>query len=112
MRRKIKIQVVSVSLVILFIISISCASEEFDSRAKGNPMPAKAIDEVLREHARTIMSTPGVVGIGQGLCEGKPCIKVFVIKKTEELNQKIPSMLEGYPVAIEETGKIRALPEN
>jgi hypothetical protein len=28
------------------------------------------------------------------------------------LEQKIPKMLEGYPVVIEETGKIKALPDN
>jgi hypothetical protein len=101
-----------ISLVILSIFFISHAGEKSDILPEGNPMTAKPIDEVLRTHAKAIMSIPGVVGIGQGLCEGKPCIKVFVIKKTQELDQKIPSVLEGYPVAIEETGKIRPLPEN
>jgi hypothetical protein len=32
-----------------------------------------------------------------------------VIKKTPELNKKIPNIIEGYPVVIEETGKIKAL---
>lgn len=112
MRRMVKIQVLSLSLVILFIFSISCASEKFDIRAEGNPMPAKAIDEVLKEHSSAIMSTPGVVGTAQGLCDDKPCIKVYVIKETPELEQKIPRILEGYPVMIEETGEIRALPKS
>lgn len=75
-------------------------------------MVAKAIEEVLKQRARELMSIPGVVGAGQGLCEGKPCIKVFVIKKTPELEQKIPETLEGYPVVIEETGEVKALPKN
>jgi hypothetical protein len=108
----VKIQVLSLSLVILFIFSISCASEKFDTRAEGNPMPGKAIDEVLKEHSRAIMSTPGVVGTAQGLCDDKPCIKVYVIQETPELDQKIPRILEGYPVMIEETGEIRALPKS
>ena len=107
-----KIPMISVSLVILFIFSLSCASEEFDTRAKGNSMPAKAIDEVLKEHTESIMSIPGVVGTAQGLCDNKPCIKVYVTQETPELEQKIPQMLEGYPVMIEETGKIRALPKS
>lgn len=57
------------------------------------------------------MSIPGVVGIGQGLCGGEPCIKVFVIKKTSDLDQKIPKTLDGYQVLIEETGEIKALPK-
>ncbi len=74
-------------------------------------MSAKTIEEVLKEHTEELMSVPGVVGIGQGLCNDKPCIKVFVIEKTPELEQEIPSSLEGYPVMIEETGEIRALPK-
>jgi hypothetical protein len=53
-----------------------------------------------------------VVGTAKGLCDDKPCIKVFVIEKTLELEKKIPDVLEGYQVMIEETGEIRALPEN
>lgn len=75
-------------------------------------MVAKAIEEVLKERARELMSIPGVVGAGQGLCEGKPFIKVFVIKKTPDLDQKIPKTLEGYPVVIEETGEIKVFPRN
>ncbi len=74
-------------------------------------MSAKTIEEVLKEHTEELMSIPGVVGIGQGLCNDKPCIKVFVIEKTPELAQKIPDILEGYQVIIEETGEIRALPK-
>ncbi len=44
-------------------------------------MATKGIEEVLEENRKAIMSIPGVVGTGQGLCEGKPCIRVFVIKK-------------------------------
>ncbi len=74
-------------------------------------MAARAINEVLKEHTKAIMSIPGVVGAGQGLCEGNPCIKVFVIKKPLDLDQKIPKTLEGYQVVVEETGPIRALPK-
>jgi hypothetical protein len=111
MSRTIKIFVLSISFVILFIFSISHTDEKSDILPKGNQMAAKPIVEVLKEHAKTLMSIPGVVGAGQGLCEGKPCIKVFVIKKTPELEQKIPETLEGYPVVIEETGEVKALPK-
>jgi hypothetical protein len=74
-------------------------------------MAAKPIKEVLSEHVRALKSIPGVVGVGQGLCEGEPCIKVFVIKRTPELEKEIPDTLEGYRVIIEETGVIKALPK-
>jgi len=55
------------------------------------------------------MALPGVVGTAQGDCSGKPCIRVFVVQKTPELIKQIPSSLEGYALAIEETGQLRAL---
>lgn len=74
-------------------------------------MVLMTIEEVLKEHTKEVMSIPGVVGIAQGLCDNKPCIKVYVIKKTSEIEKKIPDILGGYPVLIEETGEIRALPK-
>lgn len=75
-------------------------------------MPSRPIEEVLKEDSRYLMSIKGVVGTAQGLCDNRPCIKVFVIKKTAELEQKIPRVLDGYPVVIEESGEFHALPEN
>ncbi len=72
-------------------------------------MPGKTIQAVLQEHSDSLMSLPGVVGTAIGQCEAKPCIKVLVAKKTPALLGKIPSTLEGFPVAVEETGEIRAL---
>lgn len=74
-------------------------------------MPETTIGEALQRHTPAIMSLPGVVGTGQGLCEGRDCIKVFVKQRTPELEQRIPAVLDGYRVSIEETGELRALPE-
>ena len=72
-------------------------------------MATKEVDEVLTKHTKTLMTIPGVVGTGEGRCEGKPCIKVFVIKKTSDLDEKIPKNLDGYEVIIEEVGEIKPL---
>lgn len=74
-------------------------------------MPEMTIEAVLKKHTGALMSLEGVVGTGQGLCEGRDCIKVFVRQRTPELEQRIPSVIEGYPVAIEEIGEVRALPK-
>ena len=71
-------------------------------------MPQKTLQQVLREHTNELMSIEGVVGTGHGMCNGKPCIKVFVIRKTPKLDQIIPTDLENYQVVIEETGVIDA----
>ena len=72
-------------------------------------MQEKTIEEALREHTDSLMSLLGVVGTGQGLCDGEPCIKVFIVKKTPELLRQIPAEIEGYTVAVEETGEFKAL---
>jgi hypothetical protein len=112
MLHAIKVTLVSVGLVLLFTCSLSVGNEENDTGAKGDLMTVTPIEQVLMIHSRDLMSIPGVVGTGQGLHEGKPCIKVFVVKKTAGLEKKIPGTLEGYLVIIEETGEVKALPND
>jgi hypothetical protein len=73
-------------------------------------MAKESIEAVLSRHAGSLLAVPGVVGVAQALCDGRPCIAVYVAAKTPELAQKIPATLEGYPVVIETTGEIKALP--
>jgi len=96
--------------IIIGINVMSCTN--INNQQGRNAMAARTIEQVLREHTKELMSIPGVVGTAQGLCDDNPCIKVYVIKKTPELDQKIPDIVRGYLVIIEETGEIRALPEN
>ena len=71
-------------------------------------MCEKKIEEVLAEYTGELMSLPGVVGTGLGLCEGTRCIKVFVVGLAPEAKKKIPEQLEGHPVKIEESGTFTA----
>ncbi len=75
-------------------------------------MPSRPIEEVLKEHTEELMSVPGVVGTAQGICNSRPCIKVFVVEKTKEIDKRIPDELDGYPVEVEETGEFKVLPED
>lgn len=74
-------------------------------------MTKKPIDSVYEKYSDQLLNVPGVVATGIALCNEKPCIKVYVVKRTAELGQRIPTLLEGYPVVIEETGEIRAMPQ-
>ena len=76
---------------------------------KGQDMPERTIEQVQEEHTDEWMVIPGVEGTAIGLFEDKPCIKIFTSLKSQEVRAKIPSMVEGYPVIIEETGSFRAL---
>jgi hypothetical protein len=72
-------------------------------------MLGRTIEAVLEQYTGSLMSVPGVVGTAIGQRERNPCIKVFVVTKTRQVIATIPSALHGFPVAIEETGDLRAL---
>jgi hypothetical protein len=103
--------VCSIGLILICSIAIF-ANGAGKEHEEGTQVQKKTIEEVLKEHTGELMSIPGVVGAGQSLCNGQPCIKVFVSKKTVDLQKKIPKTLEGYPVVIQETGRFKALPDN
>ena len=71
-------------------------------------MEAETISEVLKEKTDALMSIPGVVGTGQGLCDGKPCIKIYVVKKSPELEGQIHDILDPCPWSIQESGRFRS----
>lgn len=104
----IKTTALVITLIVFVMVIETCTNQKADDRKGKNTMASKTIEEVLKGHTNQLMSIPGVVGTAQGLCDGKPCIKVLVIKKTSELEEKIPEKLEGYPVKIEATGEIKA----
>ena len=97
-----------IGMIVLSGSVVGCSQKSVDDHGGQKEMPAKTIDEVLGEHTDEWMSIPGVVGTAIGQCEGKPCIRVMVVKKTQELMKKIPSKLEGFVVEVQETGEIRA----
>jgi hypothetical protein len=74
-------------------------------------MPDETVNTALERHGRGIVSLPGVVGIAEGEADGRPCIRVFVARKTEELLGSIPQDVDGWPVIVEETGEFSALKE-
>jgi hypothetical protein len=98
-----------VTLLMVGISNISCTDKMVDT---GTSLTGHTIEAVIKEHTEELMSIPGVAGVGQGLCDNKPCIKVYIIESTPELNRKIPALLDGYRVSTEVTGRIRAHPSD
>ena len=72
-------------------------------------MQDDTVASVLQKHSRQLLSLTGVVGFAEGESGGKPCIRIFVARKTPQLINQIPQALEGYAVCVEETGYFRAL---
>jgi hypothetical protein len=72
-------------------------------------MRKRPIEEVLEAHAKELIALPGVVGAGMGSRDGQPCIAVLVSSTPAVPPRGLPTMLEGYPVVVSETGPIRAV---
>lgn len=69
----------------------------------------KPIAVVIQEHAPDLMAIPGVVGISHGLLNGKSCLQILVEDRTPPPQDRLPRILEGYPVIIKTTGPFRAV---
>ncbi len=106
MIRRIPIVLLSISAVIAASSLPGCTR---GGAGKGDQVPERAIEQVQEEHTNEWMAIPGVEGTAIGLFEGKPCIKIFTSIAPEQLRDKIPSTVEGYPVIIEETGTFHKL---
>jgi len=74
-------------------------------------MPQQTIEQVQESHTEEWMAIPGVEGTAIGLSEVKPCILILSSVKASHLRGKIPSVVQGYPVVIQETGTFNALDE-
>ncbi|TDJ08043.1 MAG: hypothetical protein E2O67_01590 [Deltaproteobacteria bacterium] len=98
------VRYITLSLLIVSLFSNTSVLEENSH----NKMDKKSIKTVLEENTDFLMSIQGVVGIAQGLCEDKDCIKVFVTKKTDKIHEQIPKSLDGYMIEIVETDVIKA----
>ena len=66
------------------------------------------IDQIVNDHQDQLMAIPGVTGIGVGSKDGKPAIVVMVEQLTPALTTRLPRSLKGYPLVIEQSGKIVA----
>lgn len=69
------------------------------------------INAVLADHDDQLLAIAGVVGVYVGVkADGRtPCLKVMVVRKSAELERRIPRALEGHSVVMEVTGQIRPL---
>lgn len=97
-------------LAVLGLQVLAWANTAAIDRGGAQDMSTKTIEAALKEHTGELMALSGVVGTAQGLCDGQPCIKVFVVRAKPALARKIQAILAGYPVVVEETGKMRPRP--
>ena len=95
-------------LCLVLIASSGCRAPQEGAPPVTSQRPLEA---VLAEHTPALMKIEGVVGTYQGATDdGEPCIKVMVAYDSPELRAAIPAVLEGWPVVIDVTGEIKAMP--
>ncbi|TKJ36255.1 MAG: hypothetical protein CEE38_12635 [Planctomycetes bacterium B3_Pla] len=111
MNTQITIIVLTIGAISVAGTLVGCSQRGAGEFEKGGSVPERTIEQVQEDHTDEWMAIPGVEGTGIGLCDDKPCIKIFSSIKPEQLRAKIPSNVEGYAVIIEETGAFRALDE-
>ena len=66
------------------------------------------IATIIAIHEQSIMGLDDVEGIGESLCEGTPCIKIFLSEDNPSTRAVLPAELEGVPVVVELSGGFSA----
>lgn len=87
-----------------------CSEESANTPSNKGQIPAMTIKEVLAQHNEVLMAFPGVVGTAQSLCDGQPCIKVYVVARTPKLDKQIGDLLKSHLFQIQESGKFKSRP--
>jgi len=97
-------------LFMLLLAAIACQNQIKEKNQEPGSVPVRDINQVMQDHTAEWMALPGVVGVYIGAqADGRLCIRVMVVEKTEALEEKLPRSVEGHPVEIEETGEIRPM---
>jgi hypothetical protein len=78
------------------------AADEPVIEPDGKADEAPTLDEVLERHGDELRSVRGVVAVAGAECNGAPCIRVTVTRRTQKLLSQLPQTLEGYPVSVVE----------
>lgn len=74
-------------------------------------MPSRPLSEVLADRGAALMAIPGVTAVAESRTQdGRPCVLILVVTLSPELRSRLPRELDGWPVVIEESGEIRAMP--
>lgn len=96
--------------VILLTGAAGCRAPETTERTP--TVQRRPIAEVLAARTPELMALPGVVGTAEGARHGAPVIVVMIERRTPELTTRIPAALDGWPVMVEVTGPLRAMPDS
>lgn len=66
------------------------------------------LGQIITFQGELIMRLEDVVGIGEGHCEGEPCIRVFLARDNAASIAEIRELLAGIPFEIDISGEFIA----
>lgn len=69
------------------------------------------LGQTITDKGELIMALEDVVGIGEGLCDGSPCIRVFLARENAGSIAQVKELLAGIPYAVDVSGEFLASPQ-
>lgn len=97
-------------LTMLPVLVLAATWAGCGTQKQEDAVPREDIMAVVDEHAPQLIAIEGVAGVAVGALDtGEPCVRIYVVKLTDELRARLPATLGGWPVDIEESGEIRPL---
>jgi hypothetical protein len=104
------------ALVATGILVTACASEDNQSvhhstAREADMAHAEDLGQIIATHSDRIMGLEDVVGMGESLCDGTPCVRVFLARENAASLARIQEDLAGIPFAIEISGNFTARPK-
>lgn len=67
-------------------------------------MPETTLSDVIAAHLDEWFALDDVAGIAEGMLDGLPCIKIYLVQANSRTSLELPAEIDGYPVLIEVTG--------
>jgi hypothetical protein len=108
-----KIRLTATLLIMLTVwgaFSTGCTKRPDSGEGNALKMSSGEAIKIMNAHVDELMAVPGVTAVAVGaLDDGRPCILVYVVKKTADHNKLIPRELEGYRVVVEVSGEIKPM---
>jgi hypothetical protein len=96
--------------LIVAALAAGCRGATPPPGESGKMEAMKPVADVIAAHAPELMKIEGVAGVYEGeTAQRRPCVRIMLVKRTPELESKLPRTLDGYPVEIEETGEIKPM---
>ena len=109
---------VALAVLLLGFVGAGCAQDdtagtaETDTQEETQTATNRNIEIVVAEQSPTLMVIPGVVAVSQSMtADGQPAIRVMLARDDAEARARIPTTIEGFPVIVEVSGDIKAMPD-